>query len=85
MSTPEQSASVLASRPVSVPIGALVGCGSAAYTQAMETAKAIRRFLASIGQKGGRTTAKRLTAKQRAASAKRAARARWAKQKNKGR
>jgi len=51
----------------------------------METAKAIRRFLASIGQKGGRTTAKRLTAKQRAASAKRAARARWAKQKNKGR
>lgn len=48
-----------------------------------ETSKAIRRFLASIGQKGGRTTAKRLTPGTKQAIAKKAATTRWARERAK--
>jgi hypothetical protein len=43
---------------------------------------ALSKHLAKLGQKGGRTTAKKRTAEQRQDSARKAAKARWAKQKN---
>jgi hypothetical protein len=45
----------------------------------MTTKDPIREYFAKVGAKGGKATAKSLTAKERAASARKAARARWAK------
>lgn len=41
--------------------------------------KSVKRFLASMAKRGGRTRAKRLTAARRRAIAKKAARTRWSK------
>jgi hypothetical protein len=42
---------------------------------------AVREYLSKLGKKGGTARAKNLTTKQRQESARRAAQARWAKQK----
>jgi hypothetical protein len=41
----------------------------------------LSRYLAELGRKGGKTTARRLTPEQRKENARKAAQARWAKQK----
>jgi hypothetical protein len=40
----------------------------------------VKEYLAKLGRRGGRATAKNLTPEQRKASARKAAQARWAKQ-----
>jgi len=46
--------------------------------------KAVKEYIASITRKGGKARAKALTAAQRRASARKAARARWGKAKHRG-
>jgi hypothetical protein len=48
---------------------------------AMKPPKSLSDHLKALGKKGGTARAKRLTAAQRSASAKQAAKARWAKKK----
>lgn len=43
--------------------------------------KELTKYFAKFGKQGGKARAKKLTAEQRRASAKKAAKARWAKQK----
>jgi hypothetical protein len=43
------------------------------------TRKEIKEYFAKFGRQGGKATAKKLTPEQRKASARKAARARWAK------
>jgi hypothetical protein len=45
------------------------------------TKQEIRDYFAKFGKKGGQATAKKLSPAQRTASARKAARARWAKEK----
>lgn len=47
----------------------------------MATPQEIRDYFAKVGSKGGKKTAQNLSKKQRQESARRAAQARWAKQK----
>ena len=47
--------------------------------------KAVREYIATITRKGGLARAKRLTAEERSASARKAARARWRKHRPKKR
>lgn len=47
----------------------------------MPTSKEIREYFAKFGRKGGQIAARKMTAQQRQESARRAAQARWAKQK----
>jgi len=46
-----------------------------------EMPKALREYFAKFGRRGGKIRAKKLTAEQRTASAKKAAAARWSKKK----
>jgi hypothetical protein len=48
------------------------------------TKREIREYFAKFGKKGGKATAKNLTPEQRKASARKAAKARWAKAKKTG-
>jgi hypothetical protein len=45
----------------------------------MAKKSALSKHLAKLGRKGGKATAKKLTAQQRKESARKAAKARWAK------
>ena len=47
----------------------------------MTTRKEISEYFAKFGKKGGKATAQKLTPEQRKASAQKAAKARWAKAK----
>jgi hypothetical protein len=57
--------------------------GYACATLRFVSSKEIKQYLAKLGKKGGRATAQKLTPEQRTASARKAAQARWAKQKGK--
>ena len=43
-------------------------------------AESVKQYLARIGRKGGKASRRRLTAEQRVEAARKAAKARWAKQ-----
>ena len=43
----------------------------------------LSQYLAKLGRRGGKATAKKMTAEQRKESARKAARARWARRKGK--
>jgi hypothetical protein len=51
------------------------------WVSSMGKKSQLSRYLAELGRKGGKTTARRLTPEQRKENARKAAQARWAKQK----